>query len=141
MDIQSAATQLLNYLGNNPEKLAQLAAHPYSTTAKAIGTNERISQKDMSRVLAQVAAQVSGQSLGTNETKDLASTLLGQNGGSVHTLANTLFGGASTPTAPASGSAGPSMTEIMAKSVAGGLAARGMAALLTTALGAAKKKE
>ncbi|MDO5119812.1 MAG: hypothetical protein Q4D48_06965 [Coriobacteriales bacterium] len=139
MDIQSAATQLLNYLGNNPEKLAQLAAHPYSTTAKATGTNERISQKDMSRVLAQVAAQVSGQSLGTNETKDLASTLLGQNGGSVHTLANTLFGGASTPTA--SGSAGPSMTEIMAKSVAGGLAARGMAALLTTALGAAKKKE
>jgi hypothetical protein len=151
MDIQSAAAQLVKALGSNPELVSQFAQHPYSTTAQVTGTDETISQKDMSRILTQVAAQASGQKLDTGGTKDLASALMGQSGGSVHGLANALFGGAAQQAGPGggfdlgsvlgalggspSGSAGaPSMAEIAAKSIAGGLAARGMAALITGAM-------
>ena len=156
MDVQAAASQLIKALGSNPDMLSQFAEHPYSTTAKVTGTNENISQKDMSRILTQVAAQASGQQLGTSDTKNLASALMGQNGGSVHQLAGALFGGAAQQAGPgggfdlssvlgalgggqASASGAPSMAEIAAKSIAGGLAARGMAALITGAMGAAKK--
>jgi len=159
MDIQSAASQLISALGKNPDLLSQLATHPYSTTASVTGTDERISQKDMSRILTQVAAQAGGQDLGTTDTKSLASALMGQTGGSVHSLANALFGGAAAQgtsanaggfdlggllgslTGSSSGSTGaPSMAEIAAKSIAGGLAARGMASLITGVMGAAKKE-
>ena len=157
MDIQSVAAQLVNYLGSNPDKIAQFAQHPYSTTASVMGTDETISQKDMSRVLTQVAAQTTGQQLGTDDTKSLASALMGQSGDSVHALANALFGGGAKASEATSGvdlgsligsltggnasgntSAGPSMAEIAAKSVAGGLAARGLAMLITSAMSANK---
>ena len=152
MDVQSAASQLVKALGSNPDMLSQFAKHPYSTTAKVTGTNETISKKDMSRILTQVAAQASGQKLDAGGNKYLTSALLGQNGGSVHVLANALFGGAAQQAGPGGGfdlgsvlgsltgggssnnSAGPSMAEIAAKSIAGGLAAPGMAALPTGAL-------
>ena len=157
MDIQSVATQLMGYLGSDPSRIAQFAEHPYSTTSAVTGSDETISKKDMSRILTQVAAQASGENLGTGDTKDLASALMSQNGGSVHALANSLFGaGAAAPgdaggfdlgsvigslTGGASSSSnGPSMAEIAAKSIAGGLAARGMAALITSAMGAARKQ-
>ena len=60
MDVQSAASQLVKALGSNPDMLSQFAQHPYSTTAKVTGTDETISQKDMSRIITQVAAQASG---------------------------------------------------------------------------------
>lgn len=159
MDIQSAATQLISALGSNPDLVSQFAQHPYSTTASVTGTDETISQKDMSRIITQVAAQASGQQLDKSGTKDLASALLSQNGGSVHSLANALFGGGAQASSGGTGgfdlsgvlgalgsgssssgsSTGPSMAEIAAKSIAGGLAARGLAALLTGALGTNKK--
>ena len=157
MDVQSAAAQLISALGSNPDLVSQFAQHPYSTTASVTGTDERISQKDMSRIITQVAAQASGQQLGAGDTKDLASALMSQSGGSVHGLASALFGGGSGAQSQgaggldlggilgalgggsASGSGAPSMTEITAKSIAGGLAARGMAALITGAMGAGKK--
>lgn len=135
MDIQSAAAQLVKALGDNPELVSQFANHPYSTTAKVTGSDERISKTDMSQVLAQVAAQVSNQKLGSSDVAGVASQMLGQTGGSVHSLASTLFGGAAS-SAPAGA---PSTAEIIAKSVAGALAARGMAAILTSALGTNKK--
>lgn len=140
MDTKSAAAQLLNYLGNNPQLISQFVEHPYSTTAKATGSDERISKDDMSQVLTQVAAQVSGQKLDSSDTASAASTLMGQNGGSVHQLASALFGGAAQNAAskPASG---VSTAEILAKSAAGALAARGLASLLVTALGTNKPKE
>ena len=193
MDITAAATQLMSALGNNPDMLSQFANHPYSTTAQVTGTNETISQKDMSRIIAQLAGQATGQNLGASDTKDLAAALMSQSGGSVHNLASMLFGGAAAqpaaattsasakktgtkkkratsssasqtaaaPTATAAnlggfdlggllgalsggssnaGNAGtPSMAEIVAKSLAGGLAARGMAGLITHAMGTNKK--
>lgn len=156
MDVQSVAAQLISALGSNPELVSQFAKHPYSTTASVTGTDERISQKDMSRIITQVAAQANGQKLGTSDTKDLASALMSQSGGSVHGLASALFGNASGAQAQGAGgldlggvlgalgggsgsSGAPSMAEIAAKSIVGGLAARGMAALITGAMGSAKK--
>ena len=159
MDIQSVASQLVSALGANPDLVSQFAEHPYSTTASVTGSDENISQKDMSRIITQVAAQASGQDLDTAGTKDLASALLGQSGGSVHSLASSLFGGGqqggsggldlggilgSLTGGSAGGdgqaSAGPSMAEIAAKSIAGAAAARGLAALITGAMATAKKQ-
>ena len=136
MDIQAAATQLVDYLGKNPDLIAQFAKHPYSTTATATGSNEKISKDDMSQIMTQVAAQSSGQRLGSNDVASAAASLLGQSGGSVHALASSLFGGAGTAS---SASSAPSMADILAKSVIGGVAARGFASILTRALGTIKK--
>ena len=138
MDIQAAATQLIDYLGKNPDLVAQFAKHPYSTTATATGTDEKISKDDMSQIMTQVAAQSSGQKLGANDIASAATSLLGQSGGSVHALAGSLFGGA-TSGSTTSSSAAPSMADILAKSVIGGVAARGMASIITGALGTNKK--
>lgn len=133
MDVQSAAAQLISYLGSNPDKISQFVEHPYSTTASVTGTDERISKEEMSQVVTQVAAQTSGQTVASKDVASVASALMGQTDGSVHALTSALFGGAAG--SAASSSAGPSMAEIAAKSVAGGLAARGLATLITTAMG------
>lgn len=142
MDVQSAATQLMSYLGNNPDLVSQFVQHPYSTTAAATGTDERISKADMSQILTQVAAQTTGQSLGSNNVASVASNLLGQNGGSIHALTSALFGGnaasASNASASASGAAGSSMADILAKTAIGAIASRGLASLITSALGTKK---
>lgn len=130
MDIQSVASQLLGYLGSNPDLISQFVAHPYSTTAQATGSDATISKDDMSQVLTQICAQSSGQSFGSNDVSNIASNLLGQNGGSVHSLASSLFGGTSGN--------GSSMADIIIKSAIGGIAAQGMAALLSNALGGKK---
>ena len=135
MDIQAVASQLMGFLGDNPDLIKQFVEHPYSTTAQATGTDERISQSDMSQIVTQVAAESTGQTLNIGDLSGIASTLLGQNGGSVHSLTSALFGGA----ANAGANGGPSMADIAAKSILGGVAARGMASLITGAFGANKK--
>ena len=92
MDIQKTATQLVNYLGQNPELITQFIEHPYSTTAKAMGTTERISKEDMSKIAVSAAALSRNQKISGNDIANIASVLLGQNGGSVHALTNMLFG-------------------------------------------------
>lgn len=131
MDVQSVASQLIGFLGDNPNLISQFVAHPYSTTAEATGTDETISKDDMSQIVTQVAAQSMGQSLGVGDISGIASTLLGQNGGSVHALTSSLFGGANSDDFA-------SMAELAAKSALGGLAARGAASLITGALGTKK---
>jgi hypothetical protein len=133
MDIQAAVSSLMGLLGNNPDLISQFAAHPYSTTAQAVGTDETISKNDMSQILTQVAAQATGQKVEKDQTADVASALLGQNGGSVHSLASALFGGMDSDGVA-------SMAELAAKSALGGIAARGAASLITGALGLGKKK-
>ena len=154
MDVQAMASQLMGFLGDNPNLISQFASHPYSTTAQATHTQDTISKDDMSQILAQVAAQTTGQSFGQADIASIASNLLGQNGGSIHALANSLFGGAaasnaSAASAPAgNASAGnpkpsndiASMAQIAINSAIGGVAARGMAELIAGALGANKKQ-
>lgn len=133
MDIQSVASQLMGYLGNNPDLIGQFVAHPYSTTATAAGTDERISKDDMSQILTQVAAQSTGQQVPAGDLSGIASMLLGQNGGSVHALTSALFGGSSSDDIA-------TMGENAIMSALGGLAARGATSLISNALGGKKKK-
>lgn len=169
MDISAIASQLVGVLGDNPDLISQFVQHPYSTTAEVAGIDERISKEDMSQIVTQVAAQSTDQSVNSTDTANIASALMGANGGSVHAMTSALFGGAPATSADdspeaASGSAGAatngiggmvdlggiintlfggkaaqgqpdSMAQIAAKSLAGGAAARGVASLLTGALG------
>ena len=164
MDIQQTATQLLGFLGDNPDLISQFVQHPYSTTAQATGNDDTISKEDMSQIVTQVAAQSTHQKLGSTDTANIASLLMGQSGGSVHALTSALFGGgaasgtatqgSATPAAGGlggmldlgglvgsllgggTGSAGaPSTADILAKSVMGGVTSRGLASLVTAAMG------
>lgn len=132
MDIQAMATQLTNFLGDNPDLIGQFIEHPYSTTAEANNTDEKISKNDMSQIVTQVAAQATGQSFNAGDLAGIASTLLGQNGGSVHALTGALFGGGDASNAN-------SIADIAAKSVLGGVMARGAGSILSSALGLGKK--
>ncbi|MBR3327228.1 MAG: hypothetical protein IKG22_07890 [Atopobiaceae bacterium] len=132
MDIQSVASQLMGYLGNNPDLISQFVAHPYSTTAAATGTDDTISKDDTSQIVTQLAAQATGQSVPAADVSSIASSLLGQNGGSVHALTGALFGGSSNGNAS-------SLADIAVKSLIGGIAARGAASLISGALGGKKK--
>ena len=105
MDIQKAAAQLINYLGKNPELITQFIEHPYSTTATAIGTKDQLSKQDVSQVVTAAAALSNNQRLGTSDIANIASLLLGQNGGSVHALTSMLFGGGNTAQATAAAQA------------------------------------
>ena len=132
MDIQAMASQLMGFLGDNPDLLGQFVEHPYSTTAEATNTDEKISKSDMSQIVTQVAAQATGQSFDMGDVAGIASTLLGQNGGSVHALTSALFGGA--------GNGKPdSVGDLVTKSVLGGAMARGAGSILSSALGLGKK--
>ena len=165
MDIQQTATQLLGFLGDNPDLISQFVQHPYSTTAQATGSDDTISKEDMSQIVTQVAAQSTHQKLGSTDTANIASLLMGQSGGSVHALTSALFGGGATSsgatqgsTTPAAGGLGgmldlgglvgsllgggagsstgaPSTADILAKSVMGGVTSRGLASLVTAAMG------
>ena len=96
MDIQKTAQTLIKYLGQNPVLIKQFIEHPYSTTAKATGSDARISKKDMSEVVTATAALANHQKLGMNDVANIAQALLGQNGNSVHALTSMLFGGGNT---------------------------------------------
>ena len=96
MDIQKVASQLISYLGNNPQLITQFIEHPYSTTAKATGSDAEISRKDMSQIVTAAAALANNQKLGAGDVANIASALLGQNNNSVHSLTSMLFGGGNT---------------------------------------------
>lgn len=105
MDIQKTAAQLVSYLGKNPELITQFIEHPYSTTAKATGSDAEISKKDMSQIVTAAAALANNQQLGSNDVANIASALMGQNNNSVHALTSMLFGGGTTQQATATAQA------------------------------------
>ena len=105
MDIQQVASQLVNYLGKNPQLITQFIEHPYSTTAKATGSNAEISKRDMSQIVTAAAALANGQQLGMGDVANIASALMGQNNNSVHSLTSMLFGGGNTQQATATAQA------------------------------------
>ena len=92
MDVQSVATQVINFLGQNPQLITQFIEHPYSTTAQATGSDVQISKEDMSQVVTEVAAISNNQQLGMNDIATIASALMGQNNNSVHSLSSSLLG-------------------------------------------------
>ena len=86
------ATTLIKFLAQNPSLVTQFLSHPYSTTQQATGSQQQLSQTDMSEVVTAAAALSTGQNVDLSNLAGVASTLLSQNGGSVHTLTNSLFG-------------------------------------------------
>ena len=86
------ASTLVQFLASNPELITQFLNHPYSTTQQATGAPQQLSQTDMSEVVTAAAAMSTGQNVDMSNLAGVASTLLAQNGGSVHALTNALFG-------------------------------------------------
>jgi hypothetical protein len=86
------ASTLIQFLASNPELITQFLNHPYSTTQQATGASQQLSQTDMSEVVTAAAAMSTGQNVDMSNLAGVASTLLAQNGGSVHALTNALFG-------------------------------------------------
>ncbi len=86
------ASQLIGFLGSNPQLITQFLDHPYSTVQQATGSEVQLSQSDMSEVVTAAAAMSTGQSIDFGNLASVASALLGQNGNSVHQLTNALFG-------------------------------------------------
>lgn len=86
------ASTLIKFLASNPELITQFLNHPYSTTQQATGASQQLSQTDMSEVVTAAAAMSTGQNVDMSNLAGVASTLLAQNGGSVHQLTNALFG-------------------------------------------------
>ena len=98
------AQTLVSALSSNPDLLNTFLQHPYSAVQEATGADEKLDKQDMSEVVTAAAGIASGQSIDASNLGGLASTLLGQNGNSVHTLVGSLFGGQSTASASASDS-------------------------------------
>ena len=136
MDIQQVASQLINYLGKNPELITQFIEHPYSTTAKATGSDAEISKRDMSQIVTAAAALANGQQLGMGDVANIASALMGQNNNSVHSLTSMLFGGGNTQQATASAQA---QTKPNGSLDLGSLVSMGLIA--ATLLSSAKKRK
>ena len=86
------AKTLVKFLASNPQLITQFLDHPYSVTQKATGSTKKLSQKDMSQVVTAAAAMSTGRNVDLSNLASVAATLLSQNGGSVHTLTNSLFG-------------------------------------------------
>lgn len=86
------ASTLINFLAQNPQLITQFLSHPYSVTQEATGASEKLDQTDMSQVVTAAAAMSTGQNVDFSNLAGVASTLLAQNGGSVHSLTNALFG-------------------------------------------------
>lgn len=86
------ASTLIKFLASNPQLITQFLDHPYSVTQQATGAPEKLNQTDMSQVVTAAAAMSTGQNVDFSNLASVASSLLSQNGGSVHSLTNALFG-------------------------------------------------
>lgn len=98
------AQTLVSALSSNPDLLNTFLQHPYSAVQEATGADDKLDKQDMSEVVTAAAGIASGQSIDASNLGGLASTLLGQNGNSIHTLVGSLFGGQSDTSASASDS-------------------------------------
>ena len=89
---QDLIQQALSFFVSNPDMLAGLADHPYSTVRKATG-KEDVSRDEVSQVVTAASALAGGQAVDFSSLSSIASGLLAQNGGSAHALASSLLGG------------------------------------------------
>lgn len=95
MSAQALIQQVIAGLVQNPSMLTNLMEHPYSTVKDVTG-NQDVSKEEVAETVAGVSALANGQAIDFGQLGNLAQSLLGQNGGSVHQLASSLFGGAAT---------------------------------------------
>ena len=103
MATQDIVSQLLGVVASNPQILSSLLEHPYSTVREVTGEQE-VSRQTAAEVVTAMTGLASGQQVDFGNIGSIASSLLGQNNNSVHTMASNLLGGlfgggASVPTA------------------------------------------
>lgn len=91
MDIQDLVQMLVGSASENPDMLSSLMQHPYSTVGN-LTDNSNVSSEEASQAVTAMAALAGGQSVDFTNLASVASQLLADNGGSVHSLANSLLG-------------------------------------------------
>lgn len=95
MDIQGIVQMLAGEAAKNPDLLSSLLAHPYSTIGNATG-NDNVSKEEASQVVTAMSNLACGSAVDFTNLPAMAASMLGQNGGSVHSLANALLGSGSS---------------------------------------------
>ena len=95
MNIESVVQLLAGQVAQNPQMLTSLLEHPYSTIGNATNNNN-VSKDEASQVVAAMSQLACGSAVDFGNLAAMASGLLGQNGNSVHALANSLLGSGST---------------------------------------------
>ncbi|MDO4399631.1 MAG: hypothetical protein Q4D27_01630 [Coriobacteriia bacterium] len=95
MNIENVVQLIAGQVAQNPQMLTSLLEHPYSTIGNATNNNN-VSKDEASQVVAAMSQLACGSAVDFGSLASMASGLLGQNGGSVHQLANSLLGAGST---------------------------------------------
>ena len=91
MAAQDLVQQLVGSVVSNPDLMNNLASHPYSTISNVTG-QEEVSRDEVSQVLAAFSSLANGQSIDFGNLAGMAQSLLADNGGSAHAMAQSLFG-------------------------------------------------
>ena len=91
MASQDLVQQLVGSVLSNPSLMNTLAEHPYSAVREATG-KEEVSRDEVSEALAAFAALAGGQQVDFGNLASIAASMLADNGGSAHTMAQSLFG-------------------------------------------------
>lgn len=91
MASQDLVQQLVNSVVANPDLMGNLVEHPYSTVSAATG-QETVTRDEVSEALAAVSALANGEQLDFGNLASIAASLLADNGGSAHAMAQSLFG-------------------------------------------------
>ncbi len=93
MASQDLVQQLVGSVLSNPDLMNNLAEHPYSAVSEATGVaKEDLTRDDVSQALAAFSALAGGQQIDFGNLASMAESLLGQYGGSAHSMAQGLFG-------------------------------------------------
>ena len=116
MDIQSVVQQLAGEVAKNPSMLTNMLAHPYSTIGNATG-NDNVSKEEASQVVTALSSLACGSAVDFTQLASAASSMLSQNGGSVHNLANSLLGAGSTQGVNVSNGAPDDLAKTIASAV------------------------
>lgn len=91
MASQDIVQQLVGSVLSNPDLMNNLASHPYSTIRDVTG-EEEVSRDEVSEALAAFSSLANGQQIDFGNLSSMAASLLSQNGGSAHAMAQSLFG-------------------------------------------------
>lgn len=91
MASQDIVQQLVGSVLQNPDLMNNLASHPYSTISSVSGGGE-VSRDEASQVLAAFSQLANGQQIDFSNLASMAASMLADNGGSAHAMAQSLFG-------------------------------------------------
>lgn len=116
MNIESVVQLIAGEVAKNPQMLTGLLAHPYSTIGNATN-NDNVSKEEASQVVTAVSQLACGAPVDFGGLAAMASGLLGQNGGSVHQLANSLLGAGSSQGVNVSNGIDPNLVKNIASAV------------------------